>query len=199
MGDKKLIESRSFTTINSSYANVLFNKIRISDPTKTRLAEKPLKEPPIKEPPKTEYVAIWDTGATRTSISSKIANECNLNAISTVDVNTAGGLCRANVYMIDLWLPNHVVINNLMVTVLEITGADVLIGMDVINRGDFAVSNFNGRTAFSFRYPSIEEISFVDMNQIKQKQYKSIDKNIGRNNPCPCGSGKKYKNCCGKT
>jgi SEC-C motif-containing protein len=20
---------------------------------------------------------------------------------------------------------------------------------------------------------------------------------IGRNEPCPCGSGKKYKNCCG--
>ena len=22
--------------------------------------------------------------------------------------------------------------------------------------------------------------------------------NIGRNDPCPCGSGKKYKNCCGQ-
>ncbi len=24
------------------------------------------------------------------------------------------------------------------------------------------------------------------------------DKKIGRNEPCPCGSGKKYKQCCGK-
>ena len=23
------------------------------------------------------------------------------------------------------------------------------------------------------------------------------DKKVGRNDPCPCGSGKKYKNCCG--
>ena len=23
-------------------------------------------------------------------------------------------------------------------------------------------------------------------------------KKIGRNDPCPCGSGKKYKRCCGK-
>lgn len=23
-------------------------------------------------------------------------------------------------------------------------------------------------------------------------------KNVGRNDPCPCGSGKKFKNCCGK-
>lgn len=24
------------------------------------------------------------------------------------------------------------------------------------------------------------------------------DRNVGRNDPCPCGSGKKYKKCCGK-
>ena len=32
---------------------------------------------------------------------------------------------------------------------------------------------------------------------IKQKP-KVNGKKIGRNDPCPCGSGKKYKNCCGK-
>lgn len=26
-----------------------------------------------------------------------------------------------------------------------------------------------------------------------------IGKKVGRNDPCPCGSGKKYKFCCGKT
>ena len=32
-----------------------------------------------------------------------------------------------------------------------------------------------------------------------QKRAKTADgKKIGRNNPCPCGSGKKYKNCCGR-
>lgn len=24
-----------------------------------------------------------------------------------------------------------------------------------------------------------------------------MTKKVGRNDPCPCGSGKKYKNCCG--
>lgn len=24
------------------------------------------------------------------------------------------------------------------------------------------------------------------------------EKKVGRNDPCPCGSGKKYKKCCGK-
>lgn len=27
---------------------------------------------------------------------------------------------------------------------------------------------------------------------------KRVAKKVGRNDPCPCGSGKKYKNCCGK-
>ncbi|MBU1167793.1 SEC-C domain-containing protein [Patescibacteria group bacterium] len=28
---------------------------------------------------------------------------------------------------------------------------------------------------------------------------KSKDEEVGRNEPCPCGSGKKYKKCCGKS
>lgn len=35
---------------------------------------------------------------------------------------------------------------------------------------------------------------------LKQKKSGTIvkPKKIGRNDPCPCGSGKKYKNCCGR-
>lgn len=34
---------------------------------------------------------------------------------------------------------------------------------------------------------------------LQQKKSNTIvkDKKIGRNDPCPCGSGKKYKKCCG--
>ena len=34
-------------------------------------------------------------------------------------------------------------------------------------------------------------------NKPKKKEPKKVSK-IGRNEPCPCGSGKKYKQCCGK-
>lgn len=27
---------------------------------------------------------------------------------------------------------------------------------------------------------------------------KAAEKKVGRNDPCPCGSGSKYKKCCGK-
>jgi SWIM/SEC-C metal-binding protein len=33
------------------------------------------------------------------------------------------------------------------------------------------------------------------LNPLKTK---IADKRVGRNEPCPCGSGKKYKKCCGK-
>ena len=35
-------------------------------------------------------------------------------------------------------------------------------------------------------------------NAGSQTPYKNKGGKVGRNDPCPCGSGKKYKNCCGK-
>jgi preprotein translocase subunit SecA len=32
----------------------------------------------------------------------------------------------------------------------------------------------------------------------KKKEAVPVGKRVGRNDPCPCGSGKKYKHCCGK-
>jgi preprotein translocase subunit SecA len=32
----------------------------------------------------------------------------------------------------------------------------------------------------------------------KKKEAVPVSKKVGRNEPCPCGSGKKYKHCCGK-
>ena len=36
------------------------------------------------------------------------------------------------------------------------------------------------------------------MRQVEKKQPVTVDPKIGRNDPCPCGSGKKYKQCHGK-
>ncbi len=38
----------------------------------------------------------------------------------------------------------------------------------------------------------------VGAGSSRKKQLKVGGKKIGRNDPCPCGSGKKYKHCCGK-
>ena len=46
-----------------------------------------------------------------------------------------------------------------------------------------------------------EEVKNIKTNDVKEgvkSKPKKADKKVGRNDLCPCGSGKKYKNCCGK-
>ena len=42
----------------------------------------------------------------------------------------------------------------------------------------------------------IDSILKDDYSEPAMKEIKSKEKKIGRNDPCPCGSGKKYKKCC---
>ncbi|MGN0941990.1 MAG: SEC-C metal-binding domain-containing protein, partial [Selenomonadaceae bacterium] len=43
-----------------------------------------------------------------------------------------------------------------------------------------------------------DETSAAEANKKPVKKAPVRAQHIGRNDPCPCGSGKKYKNCCGK-
>lgn len=38
---------------------------------------------------------------------------------------------------------------------------------------------------------------FYDGKMVPQQPYVRNEAKVGRNDPCPCGSGKKYKKCCG--
>lgn len=38
---------------------------------------------------------------------------------------------------------------------------------------------------------------FVDGEMAKHETFERTTAKVGRNEPCPCGSGKKYKKCCG--
>jgi hypothetical protein len=40
--------------------------------------------------------------------------------------------------------------------------------------------------------------AFAETASGKPKPFKNPGSRIGRNDPCPCGSGRKYKKCCGK-
>ena len=65
------------------------------------------------------------------------------------------------VYLVDLTLPMGVTMPGLRVTLGDIVGADVLIGMDVITAGDFAITHHGGRTKMTFRIPSLSDFDFV--------------------------------------
>ena len=180
---------RCFTVAHNGIARVLTSKVRIHqafDPS--------LLKPAV---PTTEYNAIWDTGATSTAITSRVAAECGLKPTGMCKVRTASGESDAFTYFVSLYLPNMVCLPQIRVTEAVLFDADVLIGMDVIANGDFAVTNLQGKTHMSFRIPSIELIDFVKQKPATITIGDNTMKKVGRNDPCPCGSGKKYKKCHG--
>jgi hypothetical protein len=80
--------------------------------------------------------------------------------VGFTEVATVAGISISEVYLINIFLPNDVGFPNVTVTKGNMGKIDVLIGMDLINKGDFALTHQNGNTVFSFRYPSSTTIDF---------------------------------------
>lgn len=144
--------------------------------------------------------AIWDTGATGSVITSEISKKMGLVSMGLTKVAGVHDTKLVNKYFINITLNNKSVTLNVPVTECQALSPDgsigVLIGMDIISLGDFAVTNFQGNTVMTFRIPSIQDIDFVKGIQTSHPIVNS--KIPSRNGQCLCGSGKKYKHCCGK-
>jgi len=109
-----------------------------------------------------KYQCIWDTGATGSVITTKVVNNLGLRPIGKTICQTVGGQKEQNVYLVAIMLPNGVGFPSIPVTEGEIGNYDVLIGMDIIGVGDFAVTNEGGKTVLSYQLPSTETIDFVE-------------------------------------
>ena len=119
------------------------------------------------------WQGIWDTGATGSCITQRIVEDLQLIPIGKSQISTANGLKTVNTYLVDIGLPNNVIISNVVVSCADLgKDLDLLIGMDIIGLGDFAITNVNGRTTFSFRLPSI---CVIDFNNT-QEPYKQLIK-----------------------
>jgi len=151
------VKISSFTSKYSGLSNVLINDVLISKAFDL-LSEKINR----KNYNTNNYKAIWDTGATGTVITQKVVDECALSPTGVIEVHTAAGKTRTNSYLVNVWLPNKIIIPNVKAILGELANnVEVLIGMNIIGRGDFAVTNKGGKTVFSFRFPSVECIDFV--------------------------------------
>lgn len=144
------------------------------------------------------WLSLWDTGATCSVITKNVVDALELKPVSVSKAHTPQGTYEAYVYYIDLYLPNSVRFPKLLVMEGQPADCDILIGMDVIGSGDFAVSNYNLQTTFTYRYPSCAKIDFVEHSYVGPVVKRNTPNEPARNSKCPCGSGKKYKNCCGK-
>lgn len=95
--------------------------------------------------------------------------------------------------------------------------SSVWTGMEILKTEGGGEDDSEGTVEFIARYTSKQkdsgefehhEISqfkkidgewrFIDGEMIGPKPQTRETPKIGRNDPCPCGSGKKYKKCCGK-
>lgn len=147
-----------------------------------------------------DTLAIWDTGATNSVITRSAATDLGLIPVSKAVVNGVHGSNEVNVYYIDITLNNDQINLQIPVTECAELSTDLetrfLIGMDIIHRGDFAITNHSGKTVMTFRVPSLQPIDFV--RGIKEANPFVKEKMPSRNDLCPCGSGRKFKNCCAK-
>lgn len=76
----------------------------------------------------------------------------------------------------------------------------------LIDFADLCIENFRIMFYVLELVYNLRKLSFMQkgivpsffVNQVKVDEQNHKKKKVGRNEPCPCGSGKKYKRCCGK-
>jgi uncharacterized protein YchJ len=59
----------------------------------------------------------------------------------------------------------------------------------------------NVQETIAYRYQKMKEVGGLTLERSRKQEIVQQDAarmDIGRNAPCPCGSGKKYKKCCGR-
>ena len=120
------------------------------------------------------FVAIWDTGAQCSVITAGVAAACGLTPTGVTNVTGVhGGAKLCFTYLVNIRLLNGVEVRGVRVAEGQLQGGihgDVLIGMDIITLGDFAITNKGGNTWFSFRTPSQLSTDYVaDHNAAVQR------------------------------
>ena len=88
------------------------------------------------------------------------------------------------------------------VTEYQIEGYDMFDEMVHFIREDTVRRMYQARINIPQQRKEVAEPKETNLEQAKAaggpSGPKRVQKQVGRNDPCPCGSGKKYKNCCGK-
>jgi len=102
-------------------------------------------------------IALIDTGSTGSCISRSFASRAQLKSFKIIKVLGAHGFAFVPVYLVDVLLPNGILFSNMEAA--EFYGGnnfDFIIGMNILRKGDMALTNANGEMVFSFRIPPAE-------------------------------------------
>ena len=105
--------------------------------------------------------SLWDTGASSSLISKAAVDALGLIPIGKSEISgVSTGVEFKKTYLIHVGLPTGDVVTNVLASEFDGEDYDLIVGMDVIQNGDLAVTNFNDITTFSFRIPSKKVIDF---------------------------------------
>jgi len=123
-----------------------------------------------------KVTALWDTGAARSAITPAVAQTLNLIPFDRIKVNGINNTSIADVVKISIGLPNMVRVTEVNVMVCNLVkNIDLLIGMDIIQLGDFSISNGEGKTLFSFAIPPFKnKINLYEKALAVNKRNKSL-------------------------
>lgn len=150
-----------------------------------------------------ETFGLWDTGAQSCVIRHDLASYINLVPRGLKTIRGVQSQENRDYYYANLKLNNEQISLDIEMTDVDPFTSDkrigMLIGMDVITKGDFSISNFNGHTVMTFRKPSQGTIDYCAENALYNKYQKiHIEWLKNGNTMCPCHSGKKWDQCHGK-
>ncbi len=176
----------AFTVKHVGTVDQLFTKVFVSPAFDPASLTAPM-------PPELQCLALWDTGASKSVITTSTVAALGLAPIGVVNIRHAGGESPSYTYLVNIRLPNNVGIIGVTVSEThDALGFGAIIGMDIIGKGDFSITNVDGKTVMSFCIPSRQMIDYVV--EVDRMMFSGTN----RNAPCPCGSGKKFKHCHGR-
>jgi predicted aspartyl protease len=165
----KHIEYRGFTKIYDKPVNKLSMPVNVLPIVSD---DKTLCNIPV------QIEALWDTGATLTAIKPELRDRlklCMFRIDSPLSIDGVGGIVKADFTVLSIFLTNNLVVEYCPVYVVDLpVNFEMIIGMDIIKLGDFAVSNSEGKTSISFASPS-----FPDRIDLARKAEISNMRNAG--------------------
>lgn len=154
--NKSIPAWHAFTNIYPGISNRLITKAKVAEAF----------DPDVSDSRSFAHIetdALWDTGATMSVITPQVVRSLKLQPIGKILVQHGGGESEQDTYIVNLILPNGVAFSGVVMSEMDkvVDNFGIIIGMDVISNGDFSVTNYRGKTCFSFRFPSQETVDFV--------------------------------------
>lgn len=118
--------------------------------------------------------ALWDTGSTVSAISQELVEDLELTDCYPTIVKGISSVSETYKFPVFLRLSETsdiIAVQPCMVdSIPSFPRALFLVGMDIISKGNFAISNENGHTVFSFMIPSAFSVDFVQqIRDLKRK------------------------------